>query len=113
MINLYLEKLLATEAKYTRGQVNILRAYTESKRYGYEDLVLTEICWEQERPDIIDLLRKANFEIFLIADSSSALLETLHTFIKAGFSVTGAKIVTKKDATQWDHPIKALEIKVN
>ena len=112
MNNLHLEKLLATEEKYTRGQVNILRAYTESKRYGYEDLVLTEICWEEEWPDIIALLRKAKFETFLIADSSSALLETLHTFIEAGFQITGAKIVTKKDATEWDHPIKALEIKV-
>lgn len=112
MTNNYLENLIATQADYTRGQVNILRAYTESKRYGYENLVLTEIAWEQEWPDIIDLLRKANFETFLMADSSSALLETLHTFIEAGFQIIGAKIVTKKDATQWDHPIKALEIKV-
>ena len=112
MTNLHLEKLIATDAEYTRGETNLLRAYTESKRRGYEELVLTEICWEQEREDLIALIRKAKLKTFLIADSSSALLETLHTFIEAGFLITGARMLTRQNATEWDRPIKALEITV-
>ena len=119
MINEYLESLITNDilegqpSGLTRGEVNVLRAYIESKRNGYEELVLTEICWEIEWPDIIATIRKAKLKTFLMADHSSALLETLHTFIEAGFLVTGAKTVTKENPTQWDHPIKALEIKVN
>lgn len=112
MTNIYLEELIATEAEYKRGEINLLRAYTESKRRGYEELVLTEICWEQDHADLIDLIRKAKLNTFLIADGSSALLETLHTFIEEGFLITGAKMMTRQNATQWDRPIKALEITV-
>ena len=118
MINEYLESLIENnmlEAQpngLTRGVVNVLRAYIEGKRYGYEELVLTEICWEIEWPDIISTIRKAKLKTFLMADHSSALLDTLYTFIEAGFQITGAKKVTKENPTQWDHPIKCLEIKV-
>ena len=113
MTNQHLENLLATDTKdLPRGEIFLLRAYFESKRKGYEELALTEICWEDDREDLIALLRKAKVEAFLIADGSSALLETLHTFIEAGFLVTGARTITIKEATQWDRPIKALEITV-
>jgi len=112
MTNLHLEKLIATEAEYKRGEINLLRAYTESKRKGYEEVVLTEICWEQDHVDLIAIIREAELKTFLIADGTSALLETLHAFIEAGFLITAARMMTRQNATQWDRPIKVLEITV-
>jgi hypothetical protein len=109
-----MEKLLAAETQYLKdGENSLLRAYAQSKKDEFEQIVIRDICWPQELNDLIALLRSARVEAFAIADSSTALMKTLHAFLTAGFTIIGPTTLLKKNATRWDEPLLGIEIRVN
>lgn len=114
MNNKILDQMLENEktSKYTRGEMRLLGEYVKSRR-EYEQIVIADICWEQEMDDLIALLRKAEIKTFVMADHSTALLQTLHRFLEEGFTITSSVTLEKKEPTRWDEPLKGLEIQVN
>lgn len=120
MENKYLDEMIHNDFMFgsdsepmPRGITYLLKEYISSKKEGYTDIVLKNICWESDRADLIALVRAAGINTFLIADTSSALSENLYAFIEAGFKVTGARLVTKDTPREFEMPLKALEITVN
>lgn len=112
MKNLYLENLLKSEEKPSRGAQAVLMSYQNSKREGYKYLVMNYIVWEVEREEVVNTLRESGIKTFIFSDSSTASMETMVYFIKAGFKVVGTESCSRKNDTIWDKPITGLKIKV-
>jgi hypothetical protein len=114
LTNKHMEKLLVAETQYLKdGENSLLRAYMQSKKDEYDLIVIKDICWPQELNDLICLIRSARVHTFVLADSSTALMKTLHTFLSAGFTIVGPTTLMKKNATRWDEPLLGIEIRVN
>ena len=94
------------------GELRLLRAYTRSQESGFTMLVITDICWEQELPDMIHMLQAGTVRSFILADTSTGLMRTLHAFLNAGFEVTGPITLVKQPVSYWDTPILGLEMKM-
>ena len=111
MRNNCLEGMLTWQEKdLSDGQRLVLREYLQSKKNGWEYLTIIGICWERDYLEIIQTLINAGIKTFILADTSTGLMSTLHAFLNAGFQVKGAKVLTKKPAGAWDTPIMGLEI---
>jgi len=71
----------------SNGERSLLRQYKSSVEKGYDEIEISNICWENELADMIACIKKSEVKSFIITDSSTALLETLTTLIEAGFKV--------------------------
>lgn len=85
-----LEKIINEKAFENCGiNCNVIRAYCRSLRCNLEALDFNDIIWEREIPEILQNLKELGIKSFTVSDQSTALMETLHQFMKAGCNLTG------------------------
>ena len=112
MENAYFNRLLEDDTRnLTNGEKLVLREYLQSKKEGFDTLTITSICWEEDHAEIIRMLKEADFHTFVLADTSTGLMSTLHAFLNAGFEVKGPRIV-KQPEYYWGKPVLGLEMRM-
>ncbi|MFA5542867.1 MAG: hypothetical protein WDA47_03775 [Bacilli bacterium] len=103
-----------------RGELKILQAYHNFKRRtweggyqtGTEELVITGTIEGKETvSEMAKFFKKAEIETFIFADSSTALMRTLHTFMTAGFEIT-EPVLIKREGFLGDALEKGLRIRI-
>lgn len=107
------DKALA-KAPYTDGELDVLGAYLRSKKKGYEQIVMDSNYSYRGHADSLSLLRKVGVESFVVTGDSNYLMDTLHGFLMAGATVTGAMEFEKTEsANSYDRAVKGLVLAVN
>ena len=79
---------------FSNGANKAYRAW----RYSQDDEVIMEdFCWDAERHDFIDTLRKAGMKTFVTVNQSTGLMEDIHGYIAEGCALEGPCTIIKKD----------------
>ena len=58
---------------------------------------MEDFCWDRERYDFIDTLRKAGIRSFVTVNNSTGLMEDIHGYIAEGCTLEGPCTIIKKD----------------
>jgi len=101
-----------------KGTYVFIKSYNDRNRYENEEIVIDDICWESGLLNLIEFIKKSGIKKFYIADTSTALMGTLHAFILNGFTISDAKLLKQRYYMheKFDDDcdeIRALEIIVN
>ena len=78
----------------SRGACKAFRDWRNSET---DEVIVDEFCWDQDRHDFIDALRKAGIQTFVTTDHSTGLMDDLHGFVAEGCELIGLCTITKKD----------------
>ncbi len=62
-----------------------------------ETLIVTDL-WTKDIHDFVTTLREAGINTFLFADTSTALMESIHEFVKEGLTLDGPETYTEVNA---------------
>lgn len=83
-----IEKLKNKEVDYkdlSPGEKVIALSYEATQiRFDSEYIVISKIVWEDVHEDLIAKLKEFGVEKVVIADSSTALMKLIHSFMKKG-----------------------------
>ena len=63
---------------------------------------MEDFLWEREVLDFIDALKKAGITTFAYTNQSTAVMENLHAFAKAGCTMQGLCTVTRQERRWGD-----------
>ena len=98
---------------YSAGQ---MKAYWTYDRNETEELEFSDFCWEENIPDFIEALRSAGIKSFVFTNQSTAVMENIHGFIKAGCTMEGACTLEKKSrffGAEGTEQVLGLRFKIN
>lgn len=98
---------------YTSGT---MKAYWAFRNCETEELEVSDFCWDKEIEDFIKALRDAGIETFVVTNQSTALMENIHGFIKAGCTMEGACTLEKLSRRWGDEKpeyLMGIRFKVN
>lgn len=84
----------------SQGACKAYRAWETSIKRQEDELEMDDFLWEAEIENFIDALRKAGFESFVFTNQSTAVMENLHSFAKAGCKMEGLCTITRKEC-RW------------
>ena len=65
-----------------------------------DEVIMDDSCWDRERHDFIDTLRKAGLKTMVVTIQRTGLMEDLHGYAAEGFTMLGLCTITKKD-NRW------------
>lgn len=82
----YSEKKQAPESY---GMNRAIRAYLESNDENLSGLMVSDMPFLQDMDDFMGTIEAAGITEFLLCDTSTALMETLHYLMGHGWQVTG------------------------
>ena len=87
---------------FSNGANKAYRAW----RYSHGDeVVMEDFCWDRERHDFIDTLRKAGLQSFVTVNNSTGLMEDIHGYIAEGCKMEGPCTITRKE-NRWGEDIE-------
>ena len=104
MKNWYAEKEAMTYP-ISEGACKAYRAFRMSDEKNSSEFELEDFLWEREVPDFIEALKKAGITTFAYTNQSTAVMENLHAFVKAGCTMTGLCTVTRQERRWGDDEI--------
>ena len=84
----------------TRGQSKAYRAWAQSIARGQDEVEMTDYCWESERHDFIETLRKAGIETMVVSSQNTGLMEDLHGYAAEGCTMLGLCTITRRE-NRW------------
>ena len=79
------------------GACKVFRAWRYSDT---DEVIMDDHCWDRERHDFIDTLRKAGIQSMVVTCQSTGLMEDLHGYDAEGCAMQGLCTITKKD-NRW------------
>ena len=65
-----------------------------------DEVIMDDHCWDKERHDFIDTLRKAGITSLVVTNQSTGLMEDLHGYAAEGCTMLGLCTITKKE-NRW------------
>ena len=83
------------EKKYTSGMWKAFRCWFWSLREDKEDVIFDDFCWDKEVADFIQTFVEAGIESFIYTNHSSAVMDNIHGFIKAGCYVDSYPVLER------------------
>ena len=89
-----------TEFPYSSGELKaywVFRNHTENLNGEFE---MNDFCFDSERHDFIETLRKLGITEFTVTNSSTALMSDLHGYASEGCTMQGLHGITKKDENE-------------
>lgn len=86
------------DREMTRGELKAYHAWYWRKDKGFmtDELVIDDFCWDHEVKDFINALREAGIGSFIVTDSSTALMENIHGYVREGARMAGLCEVDKR-----------------
>ena len=95
------------EMKYpiSEGACKAFRAFRMSNEHNSSEFEMEDFLWEREVEDFIDALRKAGITTFAYTNQSTAVMENIHAFAKAGCTLTGLCTVKRQERRWGDDEI--------
>lgn len=91
----YAEKKRLEEANPLLGGIG--KAYRAWCYSQGKEVVMEDFCWDRDRHDFIDTLRKAGIRSFVTVNQSTGLMEDIHGYISEGCKMEGPCTIIKKD----------------
>ena len=73
------------------------KAYRAWKYSPTDEVIMEDYCWDTERHDFIDTLRKAGVKTFVVTNQSTGLMEDLHGYAADGCTIEGLCTITKEE----------------
>lgn len=97
-VNEMIKKVVNKEITISSVKKRVLNDYTRTKaEYSNSPyIVIDDIVWSDDRAELFNFLHTLNIERVIIADTSTALMETLTHFIDNG-AVIETTIKVKRD----------------
>ena len=80
-----------------QGACKAYRAYTSTLEHGEDEIEMNDFLWDREVEDFVTALREAGFTSFIYTNQSTAVMENLHDFAKAGCTMTGLTTITRRE----------------
>lgn len=98
------EKITNKEITVKSGERRVLGSYmrTKSEYPNSPYIVVNDIIWENELEDFLNFFHKMNIEKIIIADTSTALMNTLTYLIDNGAMIE-TTIKIKRDSLYSDY----------
>ena len=92
----------AAKFPFESGVSKAYRAWSQSISRKEDELEMEDFLWEKEVTDFIETLRKAGITTFVYTNQSTAVMENLHAFAKAGCTMQGLCTVTRQERRWGD-----------
>ena len=89
------------------------KAYYAWKYSESEEVEMNDFCWDKEVHDFINTFRKAGIKTFIYTNTSSAVMENLHWFVKEGCEMLGLCTITKNNCYDKEQLVMGIRFKVN
>lgn len=86
----------------SEGACKAYRAFRMTEEKNSSEFEMEDFLWEREVLDFIDALRKAGITTFAYTNQSTAVMENLHAFAKAGCTMQGLCTVTRQERRWGD-----------
>jgi len=80
-----------------QGACKADRAFLGTLEHGEDKIEMNDFLWDREIDDFVEALRKAGFDSFIYTNQSTAVMENLHGFAKAGCTMTGLTTITRRE----------------
>lgn len=77
------------QAPESHGMNRAIRAYLESNDENLSELMVSDMPFMQDMDDFMGTIEDAGITEFLLCDTSTALMETLHYLMGHGWQITG------------------------
>ena len=77
------------QAPESHGMNRAIRAYLESNDENLSELMVSDMPFMQDMDDFMGTIEAAGITEFLLCDTSTALMETLHYLMGHGWQITG------------------------
>lgn len=71
------------------------KAYRAWKYSPTGEVIMDDYCWDTERHDFIETLRKAGVKTFVVTNQSTGLMEDLHGYAAEGCTMEGLCTIIK------------------
>ena len=80
----------AMKYPYSDGAIKAYRAwkYGEGEKDGY--LVMNDFLWDREVADFMEAVNRAGFKGIIYTNTSTAVMENIHSFVDGGWFIKGA-----------------------
>ena len=83
-----------------QGACKAYRAWQSSIRRQEDEVEMDDFLWEKEVQDFIEALKAAGITSFVYTNQSTAVMENLHAFAKAGCTLQGLCTITRRE-NRW------------
>jgi hypothetical protein len=81
----------------SQGACKAYRAFLGTLEHGEDEIEMNDFLWDREIDDFVEALRKAGFDSFIYTNQSTAVMENLYGFAKAGCTMTGLTTITRRE----------------
>lgn len=84
------------------GEMILAHSYVNTRRsWETEDVVISEIVWEENYPAFIEALEAAKFKRFIIRNASTELMKLLHFLYNEGATIVEPVILKRKNEENY------------
>ena len=81
----------------SQGACKAYRAFTNTLERGEDEIEMNDFLWDREVKDFVTALKEAGFKSFIYTNQSSAVMENLHDFVKAGCTMIGLTTIKRME----------------
>ena len=81
----------------TQGACKAYRAFLNTLDHNEDEIEMDDFLWEREVKDFVKALKEAGFKSFIYTNQSTAVMENLHDFVKAGCTMTGLTTIKRTE----------------
>ena len=90
----------AMKMPISEGACKAYRAWKQTIARGEDEMEMEDFLWEREVADFIDALRKAGIITMVYTNTSTAVMENIHSFAANGCTLEGLCTITRRE-TRW------------
>ena len=87
----------AAKFPFEGGVVKAFRAWQASIRREQDELEMEDFLWDKEVDSFLETLRIAGIKSFVYTNQSTAVMENIHAFTKAGWTMAGLCTITRTE----------------
>ena len=80
-----------------QGVCKAYRAWMSSISRQEDEVEMDDFLWEKDVQDFVDAFRAAGIKSFVFTNQSTAVMENLHDFAKAGCKMEGLCTITRRE----------------
>ena len=104
----------AVKFPLSSGACKACRAWESSVGYREDELEMSDFLWDKEVPDFLSTLREAGFTTFVYSNQSTAVMENLHQFAAAGWTMQGLCTIDRHE-NRWgrEEPTAVMGIRIS
>lgn len=113
-----LNRLKKAEAEYpfSHGQLFAFHVVDKSIEKGLDEVEIFDCCWEKDMHDFVETLRSFGVDTFVVTDTSTALMRSLHRYAAEGCTMLGLCEFKKKEnlfGTEREEIVQGVRFKMN